>query len=116
MLRLCSMRLCSKLLGGQGLTLAAFYDISTDSVLAQSLSSSWTSCLTSLRPFIEILQSLVTASVLSAGCVLYLCESAVFLLRFLISSACIMLNVTRIITVLQLHVTDIFEIQQYLPA
>ena len=59
MLRLCSMRLCSKLLGGRGLTRAAFYQISTDSVLARSLSGSWTSCLASLRPFIEILRSLV---------------------------------------------------------
>ena len=55
------MRLCSKLLSGRGLglTRAAFYHISTHSVLARSLSSSWTSCLVSLRPFIEILRSLV---------------------------------------------------------
>ena len=56
-----SMRLCSKLLCGRGLTGAAFYRISTDSVLKQSLSGSWASCLASLRPFIEILRSLVTA-------------------------------------------------------
>ena len=59
-MRLCSMWLCSKLLGGRGLTRAAFYHISTDSVLALSLSGSLTSCLASLRPFIEILRSLVT--------------------------------------------------------
>ena len=82
-MRFRSMRLCRKLLGGRGLTRAAFYQISTDSVLAQSHSGSWASCLASLRPFIDILRSLVTAwcfaSVLSAGCVLYLRESAVFL-------------------------------------
>ena len=73
-MRLCSVWLCSKLLGGRGLIRAAFYHISTDSMLAWSLSSSWTSCLAFLRPFIEILRSLVTAwcfaSILSAGCVL----------------------------------------------
>jgi len=65
-----------------------FYQISTDSVLMRSLSGSWTSCLASLRPFIKILWSLVTAwcfaSILSAGCVLYLCESAVFFFPALI--------------------------------
>ena len=57
-MRLCSMRLCSKLLGGCGLTHAAFYQISTDSMLSRSLSGSWTSCLVSLQPFIKILRSL----------------------------------------------------------
>ena len=70
MLRLCSMRLCGRACYkvaydfvasscGRGLTRAAFYQISTDSVLARSLSCSWTSCLASLRPFIEILLSLL---------------------------------------------------------
>jgi len=42
------------------LTQAAFYQISTDSLLALSLTGSLTSCLASLRPFIEILRSLVS--------------------------------------------------------
>ena len=38
-----------------------FYQISTDSALARSLSDSWASCLATIWPFIEILRSLVTA-------------------------------------------------------
>ena len=60
-MRLYSMQLCTKLLGGRGLTHAAFYQISTDSMLVWSLSGSLVSCLASLRPFIEMLRSLVTA-------------------------------------------------------
>ena len=71
---LCSMPMCGQayykvacgfvacdFVASSFITRAAFYQISTDSVLAQSISGSWTSCLASFRPFIEILQSLVTA-------------------------------------------------------
>jgi len=53
------LRLSSKLLGGCGLTRAAFYQISADGMLVRFLSGSSTSCLACLWPFIEILRSLV---------------------------------------------------------
>ena len=85
-MRLCSMWLCGKLLGGRSLTRAAFYQISTDSVLARSLSVSRTSCLVSLRPLIKILRISCYCMMLCKHTLCWVCPLSSRKRSFLVSS------------------------------